>query len=120
MLAPRQAADPDLDQVAGANGRLYVLPLICAKVGAMNDSELRSLLTQLHARLGSAQSLDADDKELLATVLGDIQNALARNPASAPPDTSGLESLAVKFEADHPALADGLRRLADTLGKAGI
>jgi len=86
----------------------------------MNDNELRNLLTQLHARLGSAQSLDADDKRLLITVLGDIQNALTKSPDAAPPDAYGLESLAVKFEADHPALADGLRRLADTLGKAGI
>lgn len=120
MLPPRWAADPDLDQVATAKPRLYVLPLICAKVGAMNDNELRNLLTQLHARLGSAQSLDSEDKDMLVTVLGDIQKTLASNPASPPPDTSGLESLAVKFEADHPALADGLRRLADTLGKAGI
>ena len=36
------------------------------------------------------------------------------------PDIAGLESLAVKFEDDHPALAEGLRRLADTLAKAGI
>jgi len=86
----------------------------------MNDSELRNLLTQLHARLGSAQSLDADDKDLLVTVLGDIEKVLAKSPVATQPDTSGLESLAVKFEADHPALADGLRRLADTLGKAGI
>ncbi len=86
----------------------------------MNDNELRNLLTQLHERLGSASSLGDEDKRLLVTLLGDIQNALSRSPASTPADASGLEALAVKFEADHPALADGLRRLADTLGKAGI
>ena len=86
----------------------------------MNDSELRNLLNQLHARLGSAQSLDDDDRRLLVTVLGDIETLLAKSALAPQPDSSGLESLAVKFEADHPALADGLRRLADTLGKAGI
>jgi uncharacterized protein DUF4404 len=86
----------------------------------MNDNDLRILLTQLHERLGRAQSLEDEDKQMLVTVLGDIEKVLAKTPVSAPPDTSGLESLAVKFEADHPALADALRRLADTLGKAGI
>ncbi len=86
----------------------------------MNESDLRKLLTQLHDRLGNAQSLDADDRRLLVTVLGDIENALAKSPVARSPDSPGLESLAVKFEADHPALAETLRRLADTLAKAGI
>ena len=45
--------------------------------------------------------------------------ALAKGSAGGA-DTSGIETLAVKFEADHPALAEGLRRVADTLAKAGI
>jgi hypothetical protein len=85
----------------------------------MNDNDLRTLLTQLHARLGSGSSIDEDDRRLLVTVLGDIENVLGKN-AGPPADTSGLESLAVKFEAEHPALAGTLRRLADALGKAGI
>jgi uncharacterized protein DUF4404 len=86
----------------------------------MNESDLRHLLTQLHARLGSGPNLDADDKRLLVTLLGDIEQALEKSPTAAAPDKSGVESLAVKFEADHPALAETLRRLADTLAKAGI
>jgi hypothetical protein len=86
----------------------------------MNDSELRNLLTQLHARLQGAPTLNADDRDLLVTVLRDIDQVLANRPAGEPPDRSGLESLAVKFEAEHPSLAEGLRRLADTLAKAGI
>ena len=86
----------------------------------MSDQELRNLLTQLHARLGGAQPLDADDRRLLVALLGDIEKALEAETATRPPDTSRLESLAVRFEADHPALAEGLRRLADTLAKAGI
>ena len=35
----------------------------------MNETDLRNLLTQLHARLGNAQSLDAEDRRLLGTVL---------------------------------------------------
>ena len=86
----------------------------------MNESDLRSLLTQLHARLGSAKELDAEDRRLLVTVLGDIENVLAKRQVAQPSDTSGIESLAVKFEAGHPALAESLRRVADALGKAGV
>jgi len=86
----------------------------------MNESELRNLLTQLHDRLGNARSLDADDRRLLVTVLADIEKALATSQVARSSDNPGLESLAVKFEADHPALAETLRRLADTLAKAGI
>ena len=85
----------------------------------MEPDDLRSLLTQLHTRLASGVALSADDKNLLATVLADIEQALTTTNAEAP-DTAGLESLAVKFEADHPALAGTLRRVVDTLGKAGI
>jgi hypothetical protein len=89
----------------------------------MNPSELRNLLNQLHERLGSAPSLDAEDRRMLITLLGDIEGVLSKGQgasASASADAPGIESLAVKFEADHPALADGLRSLADTLAKAGI
>lgn len=85
----------------------------------MTDSDLRNLLTQLHTRLGSSQSLDAEDRRQLVTLLGDIDKVLSSSQGT-PPDTSGMESLAVKFEANHPALAEGIRRLADTLAKAGI
>ena len=88
----------------------------------MSQSELRDLLTQLHARLGNAQSLDADDRRMLTTALADIENALAQGAAAPPADGAeeGLDLLAAKFEVDHPALAETLRRVADTLGKAGI
>jgi len=86
----------------------------------MNENDLRNLLEQLHARLGSAQSLDPEDRRFLGTVLRDIEKVLARSDAVRPPSASGLEGLAVKFEADHPALAETLRRLVDALAKAGI
>jgi uncharacterized protein DUF4404 len=86
----------------------------------MSQQDLRELLKQLHARLGSAQSLDDDDRKLLSATLGDISKALARSNVSAAPARPRLEALAVKFEADHPALAQGLRELIDLLAKAGI
>jgi hypothetical protein len=88
----------------------------------MSQSELRTLLAQLHTRLGNAQSLDAADRRMLATVLADIEAALAQGESAPSSDGAeeGLDILAAKFEADHPALAETVRRIADTLGKAGI
>ena len=86
----------------------------------MNENDLRNLLTQLHARLGSAQSLDAEDRRLLTTVLHDIDKVLTQGETTQAQSASGLEGLAVKFEAGHPALAETMRRLADALAKAGI
>lgn len=86
----------------------------------MEQSDLRGLLMQLHARLASGVALSAEDKLLLGSVLGDIEKALTAQASAEVPDTSALESLAVKFEAEHPALAGTLRRVVDSLGKAGI
>lgn len=85
----------------------------------MSDEDLRDLLAQLHARLGRAQSLDGESRQLLTTVAHDIEAALGRGTT---PKTTlePIEELAVRFEADHPAVADVLRQIVDTLAKAGI
>lgn len=85
----------------------------------MSDEDLRDLLAQLHARLGRAKSLDGESRQLLATVARDIEKTLAPSGAgtTAP---ERLEALAVRFETDHPAIAEVLRDIVDTLGKAGI
>jgi hypothetical protein len=97
---------------------------------------LQALLARVHERLSEAGSVDAESRALLGQVMGDIERALqggrAAQPAAGRPGnsraiaaaaeahTSRLEALAVQFEADHPALAEGVRSLADLLGKAGI
>jgi hypothetical protein len=86
----------------------------------MKNPDLHGLLAQLHARLSHAKSLDPESRELLLTVAADIENALAGNDGAAIARDQPLESLAVRFEADHPALAGVLRQIMDTLGKAGI
>ena len=85
----------------------------------MANGELDDLLAQLHARLGAAGPIDAEDRRRLAAALRDIEAVLGDRGARTARD-HGLDAFAVKFEVDHPALADGLRRLADALGKAGI
>ncbi len=85
----------------------------------MASEDLRALLAQLHERLRSARSLDPESRRLLATVARDIEQALENDDAGAVA-TEPVETLAVRFEADHPSLAGVLRQIMDTLGKAGI
>ena len=88
---------------------------------------LQTLLARVHERLNEAGTLDAGSRELLRQVMGDIDRALKQpggvpgvSAAAVEGHTPRLEALAVQFEADHPALAELLRRLVDLLGKAGI
>ncbi|HVW68050.1 MAG TPA: DUF4404 family protein [Steroidobacteraceae bacterium] len=81
---------------------------------------LQALLGKVHERLGEAGSVDAASRELLRQVMGDIERALGEQGTAAEANTPRLEALAVRFEADHPALAASLRRLADLLSNAGI
>jgi len=85
----------------------------------MSDEDLQQLLAQLHTRLDRAKSLDAESRKLLATVARDIDTTLARTSAkgTAP---QRLEALAARFETDHPAIAEVLREIVDTLGRAGV
>ena len=84
---------------------------------------LQVLLARIHERLNEAGSVDAGSRQMLTQVMGDIERALAAQevpPEATVANTSRLEALAVRFEAEHPALAATLRRLVDLLGEVGI
>jgi Domain of unknown function (DUF4404) len=88
----------------------------------MPQDTLRELLARVHEQLsGGSGSVDQESRQLLGTVMRDIERALhpaaAGDPAAQAPR---LESLAVRFEAGHPGLAETLRELIDALVKAGI
>ena len=85
----------------------------------MSSRDLGALLAELHERLKTARSLDAESRGMLATVARDIEQALENDDAGAVAPEP-VEALAVRFEADHPSLAGVLRQIMDTLGKAGI
>jgi predicted component of type VI protein secretion system len=96
----------------------------------LTQESLRGLLTRVHEQLAaSGSSVDDEARRLLHTVMRDIERALgAGRVEGAQVATAGaagspvprLESLAVRFEAGHPGLAQALRELIDALGKAGI
>jgi Domain of unknown function (DUF4404) len=90
----------------------------------MNEPDresLQVLLGKVHERLREADPADAGSREMLTEVMKDIERALGQGatPASQA-NTSRLEALAVRFEADHPTLAASVRRLVDLLGEVGI
>lgn len=92
----------------------------------MTQESLRELLARVHERLSASGSVDRESRQLLGTVMRDIERALAPGAhaaaslAPAAAHAPRLESLAVQFEAGHPGLAELLRQLIDALGKAGI
>ena len=102
----------------------------------MAEESLRELLARLHERLSaSGRALDSESRQLLTTLTRDIERALDsadratgdkadqvldEASAAAAAHTPRLESLAVRFEAGHPAIAETLRELMDALVKAGI
>ena len=91
----------------------------------MTQESLRELLARVHERLSASGSVDRESRQLLGTVMRDIERALAPGAQTAAAPAAAvhaprLESLAVQFEAGHPGLAETLRQLIDALGKAGI
>ncbi|HEY6483911.1 MAG TPA: DUF4404 family protein [Steroidobacteraceae bacterium] len=88
----------------------------------MSDENLRELLARLQERLNAASSIDAQTRQMLSTVMHDIDARLDRDEQSAPATATGprLEAAAVRFETSHPGLAQLLRQVAALLGQAGI
>jgi hypothetical protein len=90
----------------------------------MTQDRLRELLARLRQHL-KGSPMDAEARRELGGVTGDLERALGTGVAD-PGSTRAagvaprLESLAVRFEAGHPALAETLREVIDALAKAGI
>jgi hypothetical protein len=95
-----------------------------------NASNLKQHLKNLHADLASTGEVDAELKDLLRQLDGDIKTLLDRRlaedaAASAPVTTSyGLaersQEITAKFAAKHPRLEPALRELGNILANMGI
>jgi Domain of unknown function (DUF4404) len=94
----------------------------------MDKESLHELVAKLHAELADALAADPKSRQSLGEMMQDI-NRLIDKPADAATWPSGsptgslperLEAVAVRFEAAHPTLAAGARRLVDLLGEVGI
>jgi len=114
----------------------------------MTEETLHELLERVHERLSSSSAInDPEARDMLALVMSDIDSALARGPGEVPgsegagaegssaaagpppvavvakpgtPPLEILEAVAVRFEAEHPAVAQLLRQIGALLGQAGI
>jgi hypothetical protein len=89
----------------------------------MTEETLRQLLARVHERLSASGTIDPEAREMLSTVMRDIDGALGKGGAGGAPARNSaprLEALAVRFEAEHPAIAQLLRQIGALLGQAGI
>ncbi|HEV8333086.1 MAG TPA: DUF4404 family protein [Steroidobacteraceae bacterium] len=86
-------------------------------------TELKDRLASLHAELVRTRSVDDPElRQQLIELLGDITRLLGKPTTAGEHDSliEQLDALAVRFEADHPALGNAIRQVVDALGKAGI
>jgi hypothetical protein len=86
----------------------------------MSVEELRETLARLHQELQRTPTLDRESQQLVMEISADIARLARPGVAPAADHTSRLESLAVRFESGHPALAASMRQIIDVLGKAGL
>ena len=88
------------------------------------NQDIQQHIVTLHERLARLDraSIDARTRESLLLLLSDLTRLLGAPSLDDEdlPLTERLEGLAVRFEADHPAVGEAVRRLIDALAKAGI
>jgi ABC-type uncharacterized transport system substrate-binding protein len=86
-------------------------------------TELRRTLESLHEELGRTRAVDTESRELLVTVMQDIAKVLDQSLSEGEDAGSlqdQLETVAVRFESEHPQLSAAMRQVVDALAKAGI
>jgi predicted component of type VI protein secretion system len=92
-------------------------------MAGMPEQQLRQMLEQLHTELQRADTIDDRSRELLRSVLGDIEDLLERKQTkSAQPESliARLREAVRGFETTHPTLTDAIGGLADALARIGI
>ena len=90
----------------------------------MEKQQLQESLAALHSALSNRDQIDEDTRNLLSALSGDIDRLLddstENRPEDVQPVTEQVDSLLLKFEADHPDLTAALNRVASALANIGI
>jgi hypothetical protein len=91
----------------------------------MERHQLVEQLAQLHAELARTENPDPETLVQLRAITADIERLLGDDTAAiadddAEPITSGLRSMLLKFESEHPQLAVAIGKVADALAAIGI
>jgi hypothetical protein len=82
----------------------------------MSEGRLTELLARLREHLSKGTPLPGKERARLDTMM----DALGSPAAAAPGALLRIERMAVRFEVSHPALAETLREIGDTLSKGGV
>ena len=85
----------------------------------MDKRHFHKVLTELQRELASARVLDANDRELLRSIDGEIRALVAGDAAPSAgayePLRERLVAAATRFETSHPHVARSLANVIDTL-----
>ena len=93
----------------------------------MQKEQLQATLRRLHDELSRTEGVEPDTLARLRTITDEMQRALDEREDAAYEDAanvessvSGLKSLLLKFESEHPQLSVTIGRVADALAAMGI
>lgn len=91
----------------------------------MNRDEMLQTLTALHDELATADNIDAETRQMLKSLTGEIEKVLNTTDTSGDNDLSRslstqLKESVIEFEVRHPIIGGLLERLTDGLANMGI
>lgn len=89
----------------------------------MPKERLRQLVSSLHEELERTPQVDAEGRDMLRELTGDIEDLVGDHPPALDSRYSAaerVETAAVRLKAEHPRLAGILGEIVDALGRLGI
>ena len=90
----------------------------------MDHRQLLTSLESLHAELASQMEIDAETRERLGQVTGEIQRLLNQTEGvsreEVNPVHDSVRDLVLRIESEHPSLTSVLNQLASGLSNLGI
>jgi hypothetical protein len=90
----------------------------------MSQNELHQSLEKMHKELHKVDSLDAESKNILLQIANDIKKLLEDSEEKVVEEKddliSSLKDTAANFESEHPALAESIHLVINTLSNIGI
>ena len=92
-------------------------------MAGMREQHLRQMLEELRTELQRTDTIEDRSRELLRSVIGDIEDLLERKQKRGTRPEAIIERLreAIRaFEKTHPTLTDAIGGVADALARMGI
>ena len=86
----------------------------------MESASLRAALERMHETLEETDQIGAEERDVLIELDADIHRLLKSETSDAMGLHDRAQSIALRFEAEYPRLAQIVEELAATLGRMGI